>query len=381
MDNNSKVKIGLLEDELKREQFIINALMNNLDDHIYFKDKESRFIRINKSHAFSFGLKDPSEAIGKTDFDFFTDEHARQAYENEQEIIRSGKSLITEEKLTRIGQPEKWLLSTKLPLTDSEGTVIGTFGISRDITSQKKSEEQIRMLANALRSVREAVSITDMDDNILYINDAFANIYGFSASDLQNKSIDLMRSPNNPAEVVNEILPATLRGGWSGEILNRKKDGSEFMISLSTSVVKDEKNVPVCLIGVASDITARKRIELENEVLYEIIRGITITENLTDFLNLVHTSLSKIVYAENFFVALYNKKKKHFSFPYFIDKFDSHPSPMDMMKSCTAYVFKTGKPLLLTHKILNSLPKGMKLNLLVRRRHPGLVFHYKRLLK
>ncbi len=345
------------EKELKQEQFLINALMDNLDDHIYFKDEESRFIRINKSHALSFGLNDPDEAIGKTDFDFFPKENAREAFENEQDIIRSGNPLIREEKLVRMNQAEKWSLSTKLPLTDMEGHIIGTFGLTRDITSQKRSEQQILMLANALRSVREAVSITDMDDNILYVNDAFSRIYGFSKDDLKNKSINLMRSPNNPPELVNEILPATLSGGWSGELLNKKYDGSEFMIFLSTAVVRDEKDNPVCLIGVASDITARKRILLENDVIYEITKGITTTANLTDFLKLVQQSLSKIVYAENFFVALYNKKKQHFSFPYFIDKYDSQPSPTDMEKSCTSYVFKTGKPLLLTPEIFDRLKK------------------------
>ncbi len=339
-----------IEEELKKEQFLVNALMDNLDDHIYFKDRESRFIRINKSHALSFGLNDPAEAIGKTDFDFFPEGNARQAFENEQEIIRTGKPLVKEEKLIRIDQPERRSLSTKLPLTDSDGNVIGTFGISRDITSQKMAEQQILMHANALRSIREAVSITDMDDNILYVNDAFYKTYGFSKGDLQNKSISLMRSPNNPPEVVNAILPATLKGGWSGELLNRKKDGSEFMISLSTSVVRDDKNEPICLIGVASDITARKRMLLENEVIYEITRGITLTENLTEFLKLVHQSLLKIVYAENFFVALYYKKKQHFTFPYFVDKYDSEPSPTDMKKSCSAYVFKTAKPFLLTRE-------------------------------
>jgi len=69
-----------IEEALSREQFLVNALMNNIPDHVYFKDLESRFIRINKSHAESFGLKDPSEAIGKSDFDFFSKEHAKQAF-------------------------------------------------------------------------------------------------------------------------------------------------------------------------------------------------------------------------------------------------------------------------------------------------------------
>ena len=79
----------------------MNMLMDNVPDGIYFKDKEGRFIRINKSQAVRFGLSDPAEAVGKTDFDFFSREHARPAFEDEQKILRTGQPLIgLEEKET-----------------------------------------------------------------------------------------------------------------------------------------------------------------------------------------------------------------------------------------------------------------------------------------
>jgi PAS domain-containing protein len=75
------------EKELVQEQYLIDALLNNLPDHVYFKDRESRFIRINKSQAQFFGLNEAAQAVGKTDFDFFTGEHAQQAYDDEQDIL------------------------------------------------------------------------------------------------------------------------------------------------------------------------------------------------------------------------------------------------------------------------------------------------------
>lgn len=115
------------EEALTHEQFLMDVVMNNLPDHIYFKDRESRFIRINKDHAQSFGLSDPSQAIGKTDFDFFTEEHARQAYEDEQTIIQTGQPLSKEEKLTWTDRPDTWSSTTKLPMRDKEGKIIGTY--------------------------------------------------------------------------------------------------------------------------------------------------------------------------------------------------------------------------------------------------------------
>jgi PAS domain S-box-containing protein len=339
-----------IEDALLNEQFLVNALMDTLPDHVYFKDLESRFIRNSKSHTQSFGFDDPSQVKGKTDFDFFNKEDAQKAFEDEQTIIRSGQVIKKEEKFSRTDNSEVWFSAMKLPLRDKDGTIIGTFGISRDITEQKKAQEKLHLQANALKGVNECISITDKNNQVIFLNRAFIETYGYSEEDLKNESINLIRSPNNPPELVNDILPATLRGGWHGEIFNRKKDGTEFLISLSTGVVKDEKGEMVALIGIASDITKRKRTELENQILYEINRGITITSNLDELLKLIHLSLSKVVYADNFFIALMNDKSSLFNFPYFVDKFDTTPLPTSMGKSCSSYVYRTVRPFLFSQQ-------------------------------
>ena len=222
------------EEALAKEQFLINALMNNLTDHVYFKDLESKFIRNNKAHALSFGFSDPVQLIGKSDFDFFEEKAARQAFDDEQAIIKSGQPIMKEEKLTRKDSTDAWFSAIKMPLSDNNGNIIGTFGISRDITE-------------------------------------------------------------------------------------------------------------------------RKRIELESHALFEITEGITVTSNLDELLRLIHSSLGKVVYAENFFIALHNQLTGLFSFPYFVDKVDTTPEPTSMGKSCSDYVFRTVKPLLLTQQIFDKL--------------------------
>jgi PAS domain S-box-containing protein len=128
---------------LVQEQYLLHALLSNSPDYIYFKDTESRFIRVSKALALSFGVDDPSKLIGKTDFDFFTEEHARQAFEDEQAIILSGEQLSKEEKETRNDRLDAWVLTDKLPLRDKNGNIVGTFGISRDITEHKRAEERV----------------------------------------------------------------------------------------------------------------------------------------------------------------------------------------------------------------------------------------------
>jgi len=142
--------------DLKRSDDLLRALMDNLPDAVYFKDTESRFIRINKTQANRFGL-DPAQAVGKSDFDFFTEEHARPAYEDEQEIIRTGQPLLNlEEKETWPDRPDTWVATTKLPLRDHAGNIIGTFGVSRDITDRKRAEEALtRAYAEVEQQVAE----------------------------------------------------------------------------------------------------------------------------------------------------------------------------------------------------------------------------------
>jgi PAS domain S-box-containing protein len=136
-----------MEEALLYERSLLKALMDNSPDHIYFKDIHSRFLRMSKSHAEIFGLSNPAEAEGKTDLDFFTEEHARPAFVDEQEIIKTGIPKVNkEEKETWPDSPDTWVSTSKMPLQDMQGNIIGTFGISRDITASKQAEFQILKL-------------------------------------------------------------------------------------------------------------------------------------------------------------------------------------------------------------------------------------------
>ncbi|MDR3668739.1 MAG: PAS domain-containing sensor histidine kinase [Ignavibacteriaceae bacterium] len=126
------------------ERYFFNTLMDNIPDRIYFKNNKGEYIQINKAAALRRGMSDPKEAINKTDFDFFTKEHAEQALKDEIEIIRNGKVLENiEEKQTWIGSKEDWASTTKAPIRNDYGEIIGTFGITRDITESKKAQEAL----------------------------------------------------------------------------------------------------------------------------------------------------------------------------------------------------------------------------------------------
>jgi diguanylate cyclase (GGDEF)-like protein/PAS domain S-box-containing protein len=127
---------------------LLEAFLEHIPDNVFFKDKESRFIRISRAMANYCGLKDPAHAIGKTDADIFSAEHAGQALADELRVLRTGAPLIEkEEKETWKDGHETWALTTKVPLKNREGEVIGTMGIAHNITHRKETERRIQHMA------------------------------------------------------------------------------------------------------------------------------------------------------------------------------------------------------------------------------------------
>ena len=128
------------EIKLAREHELLQTLMDSIPDSIYFKDSENKFVMVNKAKAARSNVK-PEDMIGKTDFDFLPEEEARKVFEDDQDVMKTGKFIINKvERLTSVGGNEKWVSVTKFPRFDNDGNIIGTMGISRDITEIKKLE-------------------------------------------------------------------------------------------------------------------------------------------------------------------------------------------------------------------------------------------------
>jgi len=228
----------MVQEALKQEKYLMEALMNNLPHHIYFKDKDCRFIRINKSHAKTFGLKMPEEAIGKTDFDFFTEEHARSAYEDENKIIQTGKALIKEEKETWKDRPDSWVSTVKLPLIDNEGRIVGSFGISEDITDRKLAEfELLKAKDKAEESDRlKSAFLANMSHEI---RTPMNGILGFA---------DLLKEPNLSGDSQQEYIQVIQKSGIRmlniiNDIIDISKiESGQMEVNISETNVNDQTN-------------------------------------------------------------------------------------------------------------------------------------------
>lgn len=150
--------------------------------------------------------------------------------------------------------------ATISPITDEKGNITNFVAVKEDITEKKEIDKRVKLLAHSLESISDCVSITDNGNIILYVNEAFLQTYGYAERELIGKHISIVRPPDMEVEPTREILQETNKGGWRGELVNRKKDGSLFPILLSTSLIKDENENAIAFIGVAIDITERKKL-------------------------------------------------------------------------------------------------------------------------
>ncbi len=139
----------------------------------------------------------------------------------------------------------------------------GILSVSNDISDKKRSQEKMRTLSLALESISECVSITDYSNRIIFVNNSFCRTYGYTSGELIGKDISMVRSKMNNNEPVNNIILDTMNGGWNGELINIKKDGTVFPIELSTSPIVDENGKTIALIGIANDIFERKKVQQE----------------------------------------------------------------------------------------------------------------------
>lgn len=149
--------------------------------------------------------------------------------------------------------------SYSAPMVGPDDHYYGRVWYFRDITDRKLAEKRIALLAHTLESIAECVSITDLEDTVLFVNNAFLETYGYTEQEIVGKNINVVRSPDGPPQSTSGIIQSTLKEGWTGELINRTKEGRDFPVSLSTSAVRDTQGKIVALVGVATDITDQKK--------------------------------------------------------------------------------------------------------------------------
>ncbi len=249
---------------LPGEGSILRTLIDNVPDFMYVKDADSRFLVANLAVARQMGVATPEELTGKSDFDFYPHDVAAAFHEDEQSVIRSGRPLLNREEngVDRLGNIIN-VLTTKVPLRNTEGHLTGIVGIGRDVTELKKAEARLSneriMLRTLIDNIPDSLYIKDADSRFLVANLAVARRVGVNTpEDLVGKN-DFDLYPQDLAKVFYEDEQNVIRSGLP--LVNREETGmdrqtNEIQSRLTTKVPLHDANGRVTgIAGIGRDIT------------------------------------------------------------------------------------------------------------------------------
>lgn len=285
--------------KLQESQQLLQLVLDNIPQLIFWKDRHSIYQGCNRNFAQVAGVTSPDKIIGKVDYDLaWTREEADWYRECDRRVMDSGKSELHIIETQQQAEGRKaWLDTNKIPLRDREGNVIGILGTVEDITERKQAEETLKRSNKKLetkvtehteklhKSLQELaniklfldeqsaiISMTDTKANIIYINDKFCKISGYSEQEILGQNQRIVNSGYHPKKFFREMWRTISQGKvWRGEIKNKAKDGSFYWVDTTIVPFVDKAGKPYQYISTRYDITARKVAEKqlqEREILF-----------------------------------------------------------------------------------------------------------------
>ncbi len=348
------------EEKVAEHNAYLRALTENNPLAIVVMDANGRVQMCNPAFETLFGYRQSDILGAELDLLVVPARDASEALELSRRAT-SGEVVRAEGKRRRSDGSLVDVQIVGVPLT-ANGKSTGSFGMYEDITercraeeAQQRAEERLRLL---FENAVEGIFQTTPQGRILSMNPALARMCGYSSCGEMLECItDVAQDAYADPEFREEFKRRIEKRGVveQFEYQLRRKDGAKIWVSENARAVRDAHGKIVCYEGTVEDITDYKRAELERQVNFEIIRGVNVTDNLDDLLRLIHLALKKVLYAENCFVALYEPATEMFHFPFFVDQFDVAPPPQQVGRSCTAYVYRTGRAMLIPQKAFDKL--------------------------
>jgi PAS domain S-box-containing protein len=249
------------EERLAAERNLIRSLIDTIPELIYAKDGESRFILANMATARQMGVATAAELLGKSDLDFYPPDLARHYLAAEQLVIREGQPILEfEEPAIDAGGQASWQTTTKVPLRNAAGDIIGLVGVTRDITERRRTVAALRESEMRYRAifdgVRDAILVEASDGRILDANASACEMYGYTHAELLSKTLIDLVPPGQPL-LTESIMAGEAHSLHTVESINLRADGARFPIEISGQVASI--NGEQTLLAVVRDITERQR--------------------------------------------------------------------------------------------------------------------------
>ena len=264
----------LAEEAMHRAEANYHNLFENAMEGVFHTTPEGRFLSANPAFANMLGYANPEELKAAiTDIGSKLYVQPERRLEFKRQLETEGFVLGLETEVYRKDGSKIWIRTNARVLRDACGKTLYYQGTNLDITKRKAAEAQLAMLGHAVESTTEPISITDLENRFTFVNQAFMKTYGYTEAEILGKTPEFIYSPKNPDSLMAEILRETRLGGWRGEVLDLRKDGTEFPILLSTSQIKDKDGQVIGLIGVARDITQIRQAQAARRELAAIVEN------------------------------------------------------------------------------------------------------------
>ncbi|MGI8501039.1 MAG: PAS domain S-box protein [Hassallia sp.] len=275
------------EDELRRSQQMLQLVIDNIPECVFWKDIDCVYLGCNRNFANCAGFDNPEDIVGKTDYDLVCNQ--QEAYFYQESDARVMQTNTPEYKIvaphTRKDNKQTWLETNKVPLHNTEGNVVGILGTFEDITLRKQAESALRATQERLQAILDnspaVIYLVDTKDRFLLINCQFEKLFNITNKEIAGKSIyDIWSkdiadtfAANNRHVLVNNISVEV-------EEVVPQKDGLHTYLSVKFPLV-DSKGSAYCVCGISTDITERKRIESKLRQSEERFR--TLVEGVRDY--------------------------------------------------------------------------------------------------
>lgn len=288
------------EKDIADEKILLRTLIDNIPDLIYVKDTSGRKIISNKADLELMGFSDEKEVFGKTDKEIFDLGFAYQTYPDDLSVVKSANPIINKIELIKNSKgEEKYFSTSKVPLSNDSGDIIGLVGVGHDISRQRQTDQKLIQLSKGIEQSPASIIITDTKGNIEYVNPKLTEITGYTFEEIAGKNPRIFQSGYTTEEDYG-ILWKTISEGneYRNEIQNRKRNGELFWESVLISPIRTESGEIVNYLAIKEDITDRKKADLQIQKLSVAIEQnpasviITDTEGIIEYVNKKFISVS-----------------------------------------------------------------------------------------
>lgn len=282
--------------EIFNNEILTQVLYNSCTSTMFVlavePEEQFRCISANRKYFEATQLK-PEQVIGKRADEILPPEAYLVASAGYKKAIATKNTVVYMEKVD-FGFGSDIVETTLTPVLDDSGNCTHLIGSCEKVNKKIETENQIKIMAQTLSSINECVSITDINNVIIYVNEAFLKTYGYENEELIGQHISILKPQNTDQTDIDHITHDTLEGGWKGELINVKKDGSEFPVFVSASPVYNEEGELIALVGVTVDLTQKKLEEKKQKETEKWIESIT--QNSPDIIYVFSVKENRNIY-------------------------------------------------------------------------------------